>query len=325
MERELAVLIERLTAVQRQEDIASPTPYRLLRAVLWSGAREPAGDKQDKTRLPPPPPHQLKKVASPVGDSAQKEVIRETEELFRTYPLWIDLQVRVVRALDSLGAREAGDAICRELSGLLSRLPGLSKLKFSSGTPFASEETLLWLSGECARRAGAVSTAVAGPGTPVSSVPPPAPTASAPATPVVSAPVTIAYAPVEIPRGLTSLDDEEPVPEALGAALVVLHNRELRSGSPRRRFELRLQMADACLKHSRIDLAGPLVDVLTKDMETHRLEQWDPELAVLVLRQKLSVERARPTGEEGRRLRSDLWGRICLLNPAEAVALGSET
>lgn len=336
LERELAVLAERVAAVQRQEDLTSATPYRLLRAVLWSGAKEPVGDKQDKTRLPPPQPHQLKKVGTALPEGASKdvirEIIRETEEMLRSFPLWLDLQPRVVSALESLGAQEAADAICRELVGLVSRAPGLLKLKFSSGTGFASDETVQWYQQVALRRSGGASQApapvympapVVAPATPLAAAASPAAPARVAPPPLV--PVSIAYAAVEIPRGTVAIGDNDPLPEGLGPALVALHQREMRSASPRRRFELRIQMVDCCLAHSRVDLAGPLVDGLEKALEQHRLEQWDPELAVLVLRQKLVVERTRPMGEEGRIKRLELWARICQLSPAEAVALGSET
>lgn len=334
LERELAVLVERLTALQRQEDITSPTPYRLLRAVLWASAREPVADKQDKTRVPPPQPHQLKKLTQAVTEPQAREVIRETEEWVRSYPLWLDLQLRVVQALELVGAHDAAGAVKQELASLLSRLPALLNLKFSSGVGFASEETQAW----CRSFVGKTGVVAAGPvpvaavvmqapSSPVQAVvapPVPAPSPALPVQPPV-VPVSIAYAPVEIPRVMVSATDEGEVPVELGSALVVLHQRAQRIASPRRRFELRIQMVDACLRHARVDLAGPLVDELEQALVSHQLEKWDPELTVLVLRQKLIVARALGGDEAARTRRIELWQRICQLNPAEAVALGSET
>lgn len=325
LERDLAVLVERLTALQRQEDISSPTPYRLLRAVMWAGAREPVVDKQDKTRLPPPQPHQLKKLTLALTEAQARDAIRELEEWFRTYPLWLDLQLRVVQALELIAAHDAAAAVKQEVTGLLTRLPGLLNLKFTSGVGLASEETQAWGRSLAARSGAPSQPTMIGQSVPAPAVATPATVAPVVQAPPPVVPVSIAYAPLELPRVSLTVSDDGEVPSDLGAALVVLHQRSLRTASPRRRFELRLQQVDACLRHSRVDLAAPLVEELEQAVVTHQLEKWDPELSVLVLRQKLIVARARGGDEDARKRRLELWQRICQLNPAEAVALGSET
>lgn len=323
LERELGQVAERLTRLMREEDVASAVPYRLLRAVLWAAAKEPAGDKQDKTRLPAPAPHLLKKVAAPISEGNIKDQLRECEELFRTYPLWLDLQLRTARLLEQAKATEALAAVKVEVAQLLSRLPGLVKLKFASGVPLASEETVSWCSSLAAGRAGVVNGS--GSVSPAAMQAVPSAQAAKPEVLPGEGPprtVTVVYTPVALPQ---SSDADGPVPDELGAGLLELQVRLMRSGSPRRRFELRIRVIDLCLRHGRLELAGPLADALEQEVNTHHLDDWDPELAAVALRQKLVVERARPLRDGSAEKRAQLWARLCMLNPSEAVALGPET
>ncbi len=60
--------------------------------------------------------------------------------------LWLDVQWYVWQALLKLDADSVqADILCRDMKGLLARLPGLETTAFNDGTPFADEVTLNWL------------------------------------------------------------------------------------------------------------------------------------------------------------------------------------
>jgi type VI secretion system protein VasJ len=60
--------------------------------------------------------------------------------------LWLDVQWYAWQALLKLDADSVrADILCRDMKGLLARLPGLETLAFNDGTPFADEVTLNWL------------------------------------------------------------------------------------------------------------------------------------------------------------------------------------
>lgn len=60
--------------------------------------------------------------------------------------LWLDVQWYAWQALIKLDNDNVrADILCRDLKGLLSRLPGLDALAFSDGTPFGDEVTLNWI------------------------------------------------------------------------------------------------------------------------------------------------------------------------------------
>lgn len=60
--------------------------------------------------------------------------------------LWLDVQWYAWQALVKLDNDSVrADILCRDLKGLLARLPGLEVLAFSDGTAFADEVTLNWI------------------------------------------------------------------------------------------------------------------------------------------------------------------------------------
>ena len=60
--------------------------------------------------------------------------------------LWLDVQWYRRQALLKLDADSVrADILCRDMKGLLARLPGLETTAFNDGTPFADEVTLNWL------------------------------------------------------------------------------------------------------------------------------------------------------------------------------------
>lgn len=129
---------------QMSSEPRNPLPYLFLRSALWLPITELAGP------LPAPERAVRERFQSGLlleAGNAQ-ELLRESEHLFCTYPLWLELQLYTAMALESLQASAARDAVGHSVSLLLRRFPELLQKSLGDGTPVASEETKQWLERE---------------------------------------------------------------------------------------------------------------------------------------------------------------------------------
>ncbi len=174
LEDSLAALVTFLAAQLRAESMADPAPYWLLRALRWAGhdalqdarTREIVANKY-QTVLPLPPDHRnlMKQLPARLADGQHAEVLAECEELFATYPLWLDLQRFAAAALAALGATTARAVVVNQVLLLTARCPEVVRFRFSDrdATPFASAETLDWLQAEQRTGTGGIGPPAAGP------------------------------------------------------------------------------------------------------------------------------------------------------------------
>ncbi|MDF9721858.1 type VI secretion system protein TssA, partial [Serratia marcescens] len=124
--------------------------HHLLKSVRWDTLTElPPLDAAGRTRLAPPKPDNKAHLKRLFLQKSWLELLEHTDTLLAqgVNHLWLDVQWYAWQALvkqdhDSVRA----DILCRDLKGLLARLPGLEALAFSDGTPFADEVTLNWIS-----------------------------------------------------------------------------------------------------------------------------------------------------------------------------------
>lgn len=173
LEDSLAALVTFLAAQLRSESLVDPAPYWLLRALRWashdtlqdSRTREIVANKY-QTVLPLPPDHKnlMKQFPARLADGQHAEVLAECEELFATYPLWLDLQRFAAAALSALGAPAARAVVVSQSLLLTTRCPEVVRFRFSDrdATPFASAETLDWLQAEQRTAAGSAGPSATG-------------------------------------------------------------------------------------------------------------------------------------------------------------------
>lgn len=262
LEDSLAATVTVLAGQLRSESLSDPAPYWLLRALRWAGhdllrpeRMQEVLANQNKTPLPLPADHksQSKQIPAWLLAGRYAEVIAECEELFATYPLWLDLQRWVVSALTALGATPAQKAITAQLTLLLARCPQIARFRFSDRdtTPFADEETATWLNRQLQR------------------------------TESEERPTAL---PAEVPA--------IAIPEGLLPGVQFLQKALTQATSGRRRFELQLDLAELLLTHQRSDIAMPVVDALLGAAEAHRLAEWHPELCERALRLAVKTARA---------------------------------
>jgi type VI secretion system protein VasJ len=235
------------------------------------------------------------------------ELLREAESSFSHPPfhVWLDLQRLVVAALDHLGAEyaPAREAVVRELQLVVSRLPGLSTLLFADGrTRFADAATVSWLE-EIAKRTGDIvpNTREGG---------------------------------ARANRGLAARFAEPRKrfnDGDLAGALALLRRGEPEDTSRHDAFLRRLYSAVLCLEGGQLSVARALLEELDEEIDTHRLDHWDPELALDVWT-RLYACYAAQVGRAGRggdvqQLGRDMqrvFARICRVDTARALAAAQE-
>ncbi len=256
--RELNRLIQGLRKVSqffRENAPEDPLGYRLLRTAVWLNLREPAAGNDGVTKIPPPPAQVRTSLVNLEQAGNWEQLLAMSEGRLGQFPLWLDLNRLSYAALMGLGRNEAAEAVAQETKALIKRYPGLLRLFFSDGMPFAGEETKKWLAEEAPEEK----------------------------------PVSQEETPKE--RG----DEEEleaflsrlrvvACKEGLGQAVTLLQER-LQSGNGERiRFLGRLGLAELFIEAKKLPLALLLLEEILNDLEKFQLERWDPPLALRALR-----------------------------------------
>ena len=242
--------------------------------------------------------------------AAWEELLREAEASFGQPPFhfWLDLQRLIVAALDGMGAEYASarDMVVREVQLLVSRLPGLPTLLFADGrTRFADPPTTTWLEALAKLAAGTAPNARD------SAIPPRAKGGLA--------------ARFAEPRKRFNNGD-------LAGALALLQRDRGDDASQHDRFLRRLYAAMLCLDAGQLSVARALLEELDEAIEAHRLEQWDPELALDVWTRLYTCYAAQasrvPRGGDVQQFGRDIqrvFARICRVDTARALAATQET
>lgn len=220
-----------------------PVLFRLNRACAWSALEQPPPDMGGTTRLMPPPFQTLNSFEQIGASGEAQSVVHFSESNLITHRFWLDLNRASHAALSRMGASDAAAAVGFETARLVARLPGLLSLKFSDGQPFADATTRVWI--ESFIGSGAATSASA----------------------------------VDDLHELISTADADAAGGRLDEGLDRLQTAAQQSDGLRTRFRLRL--AQCALLHrfdDRVDLR-PMLQSLVTDVETYKLQYWEPELA----------------------------------------------
>lgn len=247
-------LVRKVSTFLRSQDRKSIAPYRMLRSMRWDLLLSEPPNENGKTRIEPPPAPRRTYLAGLRPQGQWEKLLDEGEATFAQPPFhfWLDLQQLIVAALEGLGPEysAARSAVLQDLAILLQRLPKLSSLTFSDGTPFASPAAKSWID-------EAVLPALGGGGP----APSPAPSGG-------DSRLSVAYeeAKVLVDRG------------DLVTAIASLQTLALPPRSRRAGFERRLDIALLCIRGNQIAMACPILEELNEEIERGGLAEWDPPL-----------------------------------------------
>ena len=141
--RELAKYKLDIVLIERQPDAA--IGYRLRRHAIWAGiTTAPATTRENKTQLAPIPVDLVDEYRSAMSSPTQ-ELWRRVEQSLILSPYWLDGHQLSTELAQRLGFTAVSQAIMQEFGNFLQRLPLLTELAFSNGTPFLSFDSHRWL------------------------------------------------------------------------------------------------------------------------------------------------------------------------------------
>jgi type VI secretion system protein VasJ len=292
----------------RAQDNGYLPSTRLVRTVRWDTLHEvPPADLQSRTRLVPPRAELRQQMKRLVLQKQWHELLERVEGAFMegVNHLWFDLQCFQHVALDHAGApyRAWRDLLRADFALFLERLPGIERLAFNDGTPFADDATLDWIAQHAVVRD-------------------------------LEAGETVAPLPV-------SADNEDGAagdwPEIEAQARDLAASQSLEAAfawlgalpgvkSERQRYLQRFVMARLADHASRADTALPLLAELDAAAQSVTLIRWEPALAFEVKHQLIKALKAMSNRKDAdkpalaRRI-EQLQGELVVLDPARTLTL----
>lgn len=282
----------------RQASATDPLAYALVRVVKWSKMALPDTDA-GKFQIQPPETSKIEALTHQFGQGLWEHLLKNAESAFRSEdPLWLDLQRYVCAAMVGLGPpyEKARQAVLAQTGALVQRLgPGVFELKFRTGVPLCSGETRMWIETE-----------------------------ALPSKPATKGGSSGTNGKLEEASGKArQLAASGKLKEALAElqeGLALCHQR-------RDRFLWRVRIAQLCYDTQKLQLAAPLLEECFAEIQKHRIDEWEPTLAVEVAqtlyrcRKALTAAEKSPTPETIRGVK-DSFGWLCQLDPL--AALGAE-
>lgn len=246
--------IRKASGVLLKSDLKNPLPYRLRRMAAWAKVDALPPHQDGCTQIPAPGAQVLDSFVQLQETGNTQGFIETVEQKLSQFIFWIDLNRLTAEALSDLGTKHqrALSAVCQETAGLLHRLPGLEALSFSDGTAFADGETRNWLQGLGGKPAGGTGGGMQ--------------------------------------TGSTAEDDQIQVKLQEAKAMArkkqllegvnLLQKHMRRSESRCMQMRWRLAIIEVLLSVKKYQLALPHAEQVLDDIETFRLEVWDPNLAL---------------------------------------------
>lgn len=276
--------------ILRQANATDPVPYRILRVGIWLNVNEPpATGANGRTSIMPFPPDRRKQFEQLSANSKWPLLLDESESSIAKNRFNLDLQYFSFQALSALGSayQPARLAMLTEVAAYLRRTPSAIDLVSSDGSPLADPATRKWIEAEVIERGASAST------------------------------------------GSKSLPSEEESALVTQAFQLFLEGRSQDalkllgtndSGGRRTHFRLRLQLAQMCATRGQPSLASSLFFGLQRDCFQHRLDLWEPSLAIECLEGFLRIVRSR-SKEAIFRDFSEQYQVLCRLDPSAVLRI----
>jgi type VI secretion system protein VasJ len=263
-------------------------PLRLARTLLWLSIDSlPERNAEQITALRGIPADKLASYCERFSQGLYADLLADLEASIARAPFWLDGQRLAWECLNELDAEQAMREVEIQLALFLQRMPGLDELRFHDGTPFADTETRAW----------------------------------------ISARVMPHVQPAQAPR--ESLTHQGPTPawdEALLEVLPHLRKDGLKSAvqtlklglnqarGGRERFFWQLTLARLCFQAKKYDLAKTQLESLDQTLQATSLGDWEPDLALEVLRLLHSCCELLPQNHAVRESKDEIYRRLCHLD-----------
>jgi type VI secretion system protein VasJ len=287
---EISPVLKRAAQVFRDENAASPEAHRLVRIATLLFLNAPLPAEAGETTIDPPDATAIEQATALHASQDWEALARLAEETTAAMPLWLDGHCHAARAYENLGEPYDGArrVIEGEIAALALRSPGIVDLRFAGGTPFATDDAKAWIAGLTSGGGGGGGGASKDP---------------------------VAKAVVQAQELLAA--------EQLPQAVALLQRTASSAASPMVRFRAKLEGAKILLVAGFADLARAQLEGLDRLVERHRLDEWDPDLAVqlyatLYRAQRLAGHADSEVPEVRARVLAT-WERLCQLDGAAAL------
>ena len=228
--------------------LSDPRPYRLNRSLAWLLLDQEPPHVDGITQLMPPTADRQKYFETQIAAKQYSSVIPELEQTVARAAFWLDGQRMVVHALQALGPEyeAAYTAIKAELSNLLTRIPSLVGLQFSDGTPFADEQTQMWVENELFAQPTSGENASSGAAAPWNET-------------------------LKEAKSMAAAGDIKP-------AIALMKNNASATSNVREQHFWRVSLADLLLQTGNLDVAVPTLEQLGNHLIDQNLSAWEPAL-----------------------------------------------
>ncbi len=284
--------VEKLCELMRQQSLTDPRPYFLLRTCKWMTLE----------KLPPsstapsiPSAERLKYLAVQEQSKNYEVLIQECEKSFAAGALFnLRLHRMVANALQEIGALEACKMVKICVAQLLQRFPEYTGQTFTNQVGFADALTKVWIDTDVLpAKPGAVTFEVVG------------------------------------SAGEPWLDAANEARKQVGSGKFEAGIALFRSGiqgaiNERETCLWQLEQARFCFEAGYFDVALPQLTYLYEDIQLRQLQQWEPELHLVIIKLLMACHDKRQTKQtytENQQQKIDaLRTQLCLMDPLAALA-----
>lgn len=298
--RQLQDGIRKVAAFYSKAKASDPKAYRLGRTAVWMTIDQLPPHKDGVTQIPAPPADRRKHLAAQFDQAQFSTLVPETEQLVSRFAFWLDGHRLVAGALKSMGAEYAAarDTVIAELRHFLSRVPGVTDLKFADGTPFADDATRMWIDSEvmAAAAGGEGGGGRAQASTPWNDM-------------------------LNEARGMAAGGKTEEAVRRFHAGIA-------QAGTTREKFYWRTALAEFLIQSGNVGVAIQLLEQMTSRIEQQQLEEWESELVVPIYRRLFDAYQKNASKKKGDAALTakieNVYSRLCWLDPTMAITVKGE-
>lgn len=248
----LHVIVEASNAIYKV-DGQNSLVFRLNRLTAWADVTELPPSEKNETMIPAPDEQFVDSLKNLHDTSNWEALLGAAESRMSQYLFWLDLSCYSSCALKNMGQEEKGAAIARDTYEYVQKLPGIEKLSFSGGLPFASHATKQWLKDAAASRHSSSSEKSIGDG-------------------------EQSLVKSQFDEAIKMMNDNQ-----IDVALNMYRENLLRAPSGRLRFLWLSGMCKLITKADKSSFLTNYYEELEKLIEKFHLLEWEPELAVEAL------------------------------------------
>ena len=264
-------------------------PLRLARTLLWLPIDIlPERNAEQITALRGVPADKLASYRERFAQGLYADLLADLETSIARAPFWLDGQRLAWECLNELDAEQAMREVEIQLALFLQRMPGLDELRFHDGVPFADAETRAWISAR---------------------VMPHVQPSQAPSESISNQSGTT-------PAWEEALQDVLPHlrKDGLKSAVQKLKLGLNHARGGRERFFWQLTLARLCFQAKKYDLAKTQLESLDQTLQATGLGDWEPDLALEVLRLLHSCCELLPQNHAVRESKDEIYRRLCHLD-----------